>query len=305
MRQYFSVCDMPCTSVKLFNACLPDAIHAYSTALQRTELIENITMPDAITPAGKRFAIVHSGTPRALAAYNKLVKLYDKVEPRDADIIVALGGDGFMLQALKTYGAMNKPVYGMNRGTVGFLLNTFQADNLHERLDHAVSIKLHRLKMNATDINGKIFKATAINDVALLRQTGQSANLEVIVDGVTRLECLTCDGILLATPAGSTAYNLSANGPIIPLSSNLLALTPISAFRPRRWPGALLPEIAKITLNVLDEGKRPVFATADSFEVRDVVSVEIQSDRRQSLTILFDEDQVLQERMLREQFQAR
>lgn len=262
-------------------------------------------MKEIKTPLGKRFAFVHSGTPRALAAYNKLTKQYGNGEPDHADIIVALGGDGFMLQALKQYGVKGKQVFGMNRGTVGFMLNKFNSNNLVDRLDSAVAIKLHRLKMSATDVTGKVTKATAINDVTLLRQTAQSANLEVTIDGVPRLECLICDGILLATAAGSTAYNLSANGPIIPLSSNLLALTPISAFRPRRWSGALLPETAKITLSVIDNIKRPVFATADSFEVRDVVSLAIQSDRRKSLSILFDQEQVLQERMLQEQFKAR
>lgn len=262
-------------------------------------------MSDAITTGGKRFAFVHSGTPAALAAYNDLIDIHGESDPEAADVIVALGGDGFMLHALNRYGVKRIPVFGMNRGTVGFLLNKYLTTDLPDRLDNAVSIKLHRLNMNATDVHGKVTKAKAINDVALLRQTAQSANLEVIVDGVSRLDRLMCDGILLATPAGSTAYNLSANGPIIPLSSNLLALTPISPFRPRRWPGALLSEKAKISLKVLDHAKRPVFATADSFEVRDVVTVDIYSDCKNALNILFDKDQVLQERMLQEQFKER
>jgi len=256
----------------------------------------------ATTPSGKTFAFVHSKTDKALKAYNNLTKTYGQTDPTTADIIVAIGGDGFMLETLDRFASSQRPIFGMNRGTVGFLMNGYQVKDLGRRLDMAVAIKLQRLKMKATTVTGDVFEAKAINEVALLRETRQAAHLKISVDGVERLDRLICDGILLATPAGSTAYNLSAHGPIIPLSANLHALTPISAFRPRRWRGALLPDEAKVCFEALDSGKRPVSATADAYEVRDVSTVEVEPDTEVSLNLLFDHDHQLEERILREQF---
>ena len=261
-----------------------------------------LPMRESFTPSGKRFAFVHSDSERSLAAYNNLTKIYGQCEPKAADILVALGGDGLMLQTLSQFGSEGKQVYGMHRGTVGFLMNRYLVKNLPQRLDAAVVIKLRRLNMRTTAINGMVHEAKAINDVALFRQSGQSAQLSIKVNGEVRLERLVCDGVLVATPAGSTAYNLSAHGPIIPLSANLLALTPISAYRPRRWSGALLPHTSRVEIEVLDAQKRSVAATADAFEVRDVAKVEIFSDRRDTLDLLFEHHHVLEERILREQF---
>jgi len=259
-------------------------------------------MTHAITPDGKRYAFVHAGSARAKSAQQKLQKLYGQNDPEEADIIVAVGGDGFLLEALKRYGAKGLPVFGMNRGTVGFLLSEYKASGLPERLDKAIAIKLYRLKMLAINTHGEAIRAKAINEVSLFRQTGQSANLSIDVDGVNRLPKLVCDGVLMATPAGSTAYNLSAHGPIIPLEANLVALTPISPFRPRRWNGALLHHHAKVVIDVLDTDKRPVSAAADGVEIRDVTKVSIEIDRNVTLKLLFDPEQLLQERILKEQF---
>jgi len=259
-------------------------------------------MTQGITPAGKRFAFVHADSEKAESAQRSLVKLYGQNLTKEADIIVAIGGDGFLLETLNRYSANGKPVFGMNRGTVGFLLNTYKLNDLPERLDQAIAIKLYRLTLNAITTQGETVRAKAINEVSLFRQSGQSAQLSITVDGNNRLPCLVCDGILLSTPAGSTAYNLSANGPIIPLEGQLMALTPISAFRPRRWSGALLKRNAKVVIDVLDCEKRPVSAAADGFEIRDVVKVTIETDRRVALKLLFDPDQQLQERIIREQF---
>jgi NAD+ kinase len=259
-------------------------------------------MTQGITPAGKRFAFVHASSEKAKSAQRSLVKLYGQNRTQEADIIVAIGGDGFLLETLNRFSATGKPVFGMNRGTVGFLLNTYRLKNLPERLDQAVAIKLYRLAMSAINTQGDIVRAKAINEVSLFRQSAQSAQLSITVDGNNRLPCLVCDGILLSTPAGSTAYNLSAHGPIIPLEAHLMALTPISAFRPRRWTGALLKRDAKVVIDVLDTDKRPVSAAADGLEIRDVIKVSIETDRRVSLKLLFDPDQQLQERIIKEQF---
>ena len=265
--------------------------------------IYNLTaMTQGITPEGKRFSFVHANSEKAKSAQRSLVKLYGQNLPQEADIIVAIGGDGFLLEILNRYSAAGKPVFGMNRGTVGFLLNTYKLKDLPERLDQAIAIKLYRLAMTATTTDGDTVKAKAINEVSLFRQSAQSAHLSITVDGNNRLPCLVCDGILLSTPAGSTAYNLSAHGPIIPLEAHLVALTPISAFRPRRWSGALLRRNAKVVIDVLDTDKRPVSAAADGLEIRDVVKVSIETDRRVTLRLLFDPDQQLQERILKEQF---
>lgn len=241
-------------------------------------------------------------TPEAKMALNDLLKHYKNHSIDQADIAVAIGGDGTMLETLhKTY-HYNLPVYGINVGSVGFLLNPYRPENLKDRLSQAQKVDIFPLKMIATDKNGTKHEALAFNEVSLLRQTRQAAKLNIAVDGIERIPELVCDGILLATPAGSTAYNLSAHGPIIPLSANVLALTPISAFRPRRWRGALLPSHLKIKIDILSDEKRPVSATADSTEIRDVISVEIKQADSAGCTLLFDPDHNLEERILKEQF---
>jgi NAD+ kinase len=215
---------------------------------------------------------------------------------------VALGGDGHMLEALKARMSAPKPVYGMHRGTVGFLLNEFREDNLPERLAKAEPVRLRPLVMRARTVGGETHERRAINEVSLLRQTSQTARLRIVIDGAERMAELSCDGALVATPAGSTAYNLSAHGPILPIGARLLALTPISAFRPRRWRGALLPQTARVRFEVQEPTRRPVSASADSAEVRDVESVEVREDSDVSLTMLFDPGHALDERVLREQF---
>ena len=241
-----------------------------------------------------------SESPEALAALDKLRASYGDADD-DASVIVALGGDGFMLQTLHFYLGRDVPIYGMNFGSIGFLMNEFRDDGLPERLDAATPARVHPLLMRA-ESRGEWTEAIAFNDVSLLRQTRQTAKLRVSLDGKVRLKELICDGILTCTPAGSTAYNLSAHGPILPIDSALLAMTPLSAFRPRRWRGALLPHRAKIHIDILESAKRPVSATADSFEVRDVTQVEIAEDRSTSMTMLFDADHSLEERILAEQF---
>ena len=251
---------------------------------------------------GPRIAVCAADTDVAREARARLVARYDVVEPEAADILVALGGDGFLLQTLHRHRALGRPVFGMNRGSVGFLLNEFREAGLMERLAKSSPVLLHPLRMEATTIGGERVVATAINEVALFRQQRQTAKIRISVDGVVRLPELSCDGVMVATPAGSTAYNLSAHGPIIPLGAGLLALTPISAFRPRRWRGALLPHGAKVGFEVLEADKRPVGAAADNSEVRDVARVEVREERDIGFTLLFDPDQNLEERVLKEQF---
>lgn len=230
------------------------------------------------------------------------MRRYGQVEEDAADVIVALGGDGAMLDAMRRRFGDQKPVYGMNRGTVGFLMNEYSEDDLLERLDRAELATVAPLRMTATDRGGDKHERLAINEVSLLRQTAQSAKLRIVVDGKERMAELSCDGLMVATPAGSTAYNLSAHGPILPIGANLLALTPVSAFRPRRWRGALLRHDAKVEIHVIASDRRPVAAAADNQEVRDVTHVEIHEDRNQRLTMLFDSGHALDERILREQF---
>ena len=241
-------------------------------------------------------------TDEARKALAVLKKLYGQCDAKKSDAIVALGGDGTLLEALHKYHKLNKPFYGMNRGSVGFLLNPYKTRNLPALLQRAQSVQLHPLRMKAKTKSGKKIEALAFNEVSLLRQTRHTAKLGIAIDEVERMPELICDGILLATPAGSTAYNLSAHGPIIPLSANVLALTPISAFRPRRWRGALLPHAAQVRFEILEADKRPVSATADSVEVRDVVQVDIRESRSVSVTLLFDPGHNLEERILKEQF---
>ena len=250
----------------------------------------------------KRIALVASQTPEAETARATLAARHGTVAPEDADVIVALGGDGLMLQALHKFMTSGKPIYGMHRGTVGFLMNDYSADGLAERLAAAQTTVIHPMMMRTTTVAGIVQEYRAINEVSMFRASHQAARLRVLVDGRERLAELIADGILLATPAGSTAYTLSVQGPIIPMGAPLLALTPISPFRPRRWRGALLPDKAQVTIEVLDPGKRPVAAVADHDEVRDVRSVEISMDQSISINLMFDPDHSLDERILREQF---
>ena len=251
-----------------------------------------------------RLAFLASDRPEAVAARAALAARYGESAQDDADVLVALGGDGFMLETLRRDLARRRPIYGMNRGSVGFLMNDYAEDGLFERIAAAEKAVIHPLVMTARDAAGQRHEAIAINEVSLLRQTYQSAKLRILVDGKARMSELICDGILVATPAGSTAYNLSAHGPIIPLSGQVLALTPISAFRPRRWRGALLSHKDKVTFEILEADKRPVSAAADNVEVRDVIQVDVVEDRSLSLTLLFDAGRSLEERVLAEQFTA-
>jgi NAD+ kinase len=254
--------------------------------------------------AGKygRIAFVASPAPEAQRAHKILSQRYGEVSPKEADVIVALGGDGFMLQTLHALMKTGKPIYGMHRGTVGFLMNEYSAEGLEERLAAAETAVIHPLVMRARDAEGREHKHRAFNEVSLFRQFYQAARLRILIDGTERLPELVADGVLVATPAGSTAYNLSAQGPIIPLNASLLALTPISPFRPRRWRGALLPDNAKVTIEVREPDKRPVAAVADHAEVRSVHSVDIAMDHRTAMHLLFDPGHSLDERILREQF---
>jgi NAD+ kinase len=247
-------------------------------------------------------AFVAAKTKEAEAARRMLARLYPHVSPGRAKVVVALGGDGFMLEALRGSIDRDVAVYGMNRGSVGFLMNEFRARGLVQRLERAERVKLRPLEMVAANVRGRERRALAINEVSLLRMTHQTASLRILVNGVKRLDNLVCDGVLIASPAGSTAYNLSAFGPIVPIGARLLALTPISPFRPRRWRGALLPASSTIEFRVLEPAKRPVAAVADSFEVRDVARVAVRESRRHSCTIMFDPEHNLEERILREQF---
>ncbi|HWD26031.1 MAG TPA: NAD kinase [Rhizomicrobium sp.] len=244
---------------------------------------------------------VASSAPDAQAALAEIRARHDDAGADKADIVVALGGDGFMLQTLHNFLSRKKPIYGMNLGSVGFLMNEYRADDLDQRLAAAESALLHPLRMRAEG-KGGVTEALAFNEVSLLRQTRQAAKLRILVDERPRIAELICDGVLVATPAGSTAYNLSAHGPILPIDADLLALTPISAFRPRRWRGALLSHRAHVRFEILEAGKRPVSAVADDLEARDVTSVDVQEDRSVGMTMLFDAGHSLDERILAEQF---
>jgi NAD+ kinase len=255
------------------------------------------------TPARyDKIAFVASAHEDAEAARRELIARFGECKPDEADVVVALGGDGLMLQTLHERRDSGKPIYGMNRGSVGFLMNDYGVDGLKERLVGAERVVIHPLVMEATGVDGKTQSARAFNEVSLLRQSYQAAKLRIAVDGKVRLEELISDGVLVATPVGSTAYNLSAHGPILPLNAPLLALTPLSPFRPRRWRGALLPKQAIIQVDVLEADKRPVSAVADHFEVRSVARVLIQMDTASSIVMLFDPGHSLDERILAEQF---
>lgn len=250
----------------------------------------------------ERVAFIASPIPEAQEALRRLAELYGNVPADEAEIIVALGGDGLMLQTLHRFMHSGKPIYGMHRGTVGFMMNDFNEQGLRERLAAAQRTIVHPLLMNARDTKARTFDHYAFNEVSLFRQKYQAARLRILIDGQERLPELVADGVLIATPAGSTAYNLSAQGPIIPINAPLLALTPISPFRPRRWRGALLPDKAHITIEVCEAPKRPVAAVADHDEVRDVQSVDVHMDHSIAVQMLFDPGHSLDERILREQF---
>ena len=250
-----------------------------------------------------RLALLASPTDDAQAAFAALSARHGTHPPQEADVLVALGGDGFMLQTLHRHGGLGKPVYGMKLGTVGFLMNQFrEGDDLLARLAAAEPAVLHPLEMLAQTESGASVGSLAYNEVSLLRQTRQAAHVRIELNGQVRLDELICDGVMLATPAGSTAYNFSAHGPILPLGANVMALTPIAPFRPRRWRGAVLKSGTEVRFRALDPHKRPVSATADSHEVRDVTEVLVRESRDRKVTLLFDPEHNLEERILIEQF---
>lgn len=249
-----------------------------------------------------RIAVVAADTEAAQQALTELNRLYPCVAPELAEVVISLGGDGFMLETLHRFLPQGVPIYGMHRGSVGFLMNLYRPEGLFERLAEAQPVVLHPLEMVARNERGSRHRALAFNEVSLLRETRQAAKLRIVVDGVIRIDELMADGILVATPVGSTAYNLSAHGPIIPLGAGVLALTPISAFRPRRWRGALLRHEAQVRIDAIETEKRPVSAVADFTEARDVVSVEVHENRDIAMTLLFDHEANLEERVFKEQF---
>jgi NAD+ kinase len=264
---------------------------------------------DGMAPASRpvaakpRLAFVASASDKARAACGALEDRYGAVAPEAADVIVALGGDGFMLRTLHAELDRGLPVYGMKLGRVGFLMNRHRPDGLPARIAAAHPAVLHPLEMRVTRDDGSETVALAFNEISLLRQTNQAAHIGVSLNGEVKLPNLVCDGLLVSTPAGSTAYNLSAHGPILPLDANVLALTPISPFRPRRWRGALLPAATRIGLRVLEQKHRPVSATADFHEVRDAVDIQVREARERSITLLFDPERSLAQRILDEQFE--
>lgn len=251
-----------------------------------------------------RIAFLASNADDAQYVLGELTALHGQSEPEEADVLCALGGDGFMLRTLHRYGTLGRPVFGMKAGTVGFMMNQYRRDGLIERIAAAKPAVLRPLEMSAQTESGTTFDALAYNEVSLLRQTRQAAHLAIDLNGHPRLDELICDGVMVATPAGSTAYNFSAHGPIIPLDAAVIALTPIAPFRPRRWRGALLKSDTEVRFRVLDPYKRPVSVTADSHEVRDVVEVTVGESRRRTVTLLFDPEHHLEERILSEQFLA-
>jgi NAD+ kinase len=249
-----------------------------------------------------KIACIHSDTETALQRFEALKKNHHLVSPDEAEVILVLGGDGYMLHSLHEFGHVGKPFYGMNCGTYGFLMNDFSEDDFQTRLKNTKKEILHPLTMKATLRTGEIATGVAFNEVSLFRRTRQTANIVVMVNDVERISRLVCDGVLVATPAGSTAYNFSAHGPIIPIGSNVLALTPVSPFRPRRWNGALLPHSATVRFINLDPEKRPVYVSADFKECPDVLSVDIREDRSREVYLLFDRDHTLDDRIFSEQF---
>ena len=258
--------------------------------------------PRTRLPVRPRIACLASDSPRAQATLAELSERHDFVAPEECDVIVALGGDGFLLHTMHQHIALSRPIFGMNRGTVGFLMNAYHAEGLGARLAAAAPIWIHPLEVIATTADGVTSRAIAFNEVAVTRHSGQSVHLRISIDGVERIATFMGDGIIVATAAGSTAYNLSAHGPIIPLASNLLAVTPVSPFRPRRWRGALVPHTAHIAFDNLDPQKRPLATTADFHELFNVVSLAVQEDKSTGVQLLFDPDHSLEERIISEQF---
>ena len=249
-----------------------------------------------------RIACVDSGSDRAKDSRCELAARYGLVPPEESDVIVALGGDGLVLRAVHEYMHLGRPIFGMNRGTVGFLLNAYRPDMLMERIQAAKEVILHPLRMTAKTADGKVEESFAFNEVSILRHTRQTANVRISVDGIVRIPLLAADGVMVATPTGSTAYNLSAHGPILPLGTNVLALTPVSPFRPRHWRGALLPRTSVVLFENLDPHKRSLSASADFNEFLEVVSVQVLEDRSRMGKLLFDPDNSLEERIRTEQF---
>jgi NAD+ kinase len=249
-----------------------------------------------------KIAVLASDAPQAQAALAELTRQYDTVPPERADIIIPLGGDGFMLETLHRYRECAVPFYGMHRGSVGFLMNTYAPEGLLQRLAATVAVRISPLEMTTTDKDGNQHRALAINEVSLLRERRQAAKIRITIDNVVRIEELLADGVLVATPVGSTAYNLSVHGPIVPLGAGVLALTPISAFRPRRWRGALLSHGTQVRFDILECDKRPVSAVADYTEVRNVIAVEVRETQNFEITLLFDPEHNLEERVFKEQF---
>jgi NAD+ kinase len=247
-------------------------------------------------------AFISSDSPDAREAASRLAALYGQCGIENADVIVALGGDGFMLQTIQEHMDSGRHIYGMNRGTIGFLMNEYQEDGLIERIQAATPETIRPLVMEATDALGRTVEHRAVNEVALFRQSAQAAKIRILIDGQVRLEELICDGVMVASPAGSTAYNLSAHGPILPLDAPLLALTPVSPFRPRRWRGALIPNRSLVRFEILETDKRPVNAVADHAEVKSVVAVSVRESRHSTVTLLFDASHSWDERILTEQF---
>jgi len=252
----------------------------------------------------KKIHVLHSGTPSSKEAYEEIISRYPTTTLDKADVIVALGGDGFLLHTFRETDTKGKPIFPMNRGTLGFLLNVYEIDGLMERISKAQEVQLCPIRMEAISTRGEKTMLKAYNEVSVIRYSAQSANLKVSVDGQVALENLNADGILVSTPAGSTAYNLSAHGPIIPLNANLLALTPISPFRPRRWKGAVLPDTAVIEIENLDPVKRPIGSAADGREVRDARFIKVWQDKGDSRTLLYDQGQSLENRIMIEQFKV-
>ena len=256
-------------------------------------------MPLSETP---KIAFVASKAEEAQRQLAEVTAMYGQMHAKEADVIVALGGDGFMLQTLHRHKDLGKPVFGMKAGTVGFMMNLYKPEDLLERISRAQETVLRPLCMSASTESGNVTEHLAFNEVSLLRQTKQAAKIRVSLNGAVKIDELVCDGVMVATPAGSTAYNLSAHGPILPLGADVLALTPIAAFRPRRWRGAILRSQVSVTFEILDHYKRPVSATADSFEVRDVVEVTVRESCERTMTMLFDPEHNLEERIINEQF---